>query len=64
MFESLIMLLEYMNIQANLYYCGDTKCYYGELLNTDNAVVVQASSRQDAIIALHAVIEQSLAQFK
>jgi hypothetical protein len=58
------MLLEYMDIQANLYYCGDTKCYYGELLNINNTVVVQASSRQDAIIALHNVIEQWLSQFK
>lgn len=64
MFESEAMLLEYMNIQANLYYCGNTKCYYGELLNINNVIVVQASSKQDAIIALQIVIEQCLAQFK
>ncbi len=58
------MLLEYLNIQANLYYCGGTKCYYGELLNINKAIIVQASSKQDAIIALHAVIEQWLSQFK
>lgn len=54
------MLLEYMNIQANLFYCSGTKCYYGELLNINNIIVVQASSKQDVIVALHLVIEQWL----
>ncbi len=64
MFEFQTMLLEYMNIQANLYYCGNTKSYCGELLNINNTIVVQASSKQDAIFAIHLAIEQWLSQLK
>lgn len=58
------MVLEYMNIQANLYYCGATKSYCGELLNINNMIIVQASSKQDAIIAIHFAIEQWLSQLE
>lgn len=58
------MLLEYCNVQANIYYCGSTKSYYGEVLNIEAVIVVQASSKQDAIAAVYIAIQQWLAHFQ
>lgn len=51
------MLLKYRKLAVSLYYCPKTKVFYGEILNTENCITFQATTRRRAIEAMRMAVD-------
>ena len=55
------MIIEYKKMRAHIVYSGITKSYYGEMLDAGDVIIaVQASSKQELILAMRRAIDQYL----
>lgn len=60
MCSNIVMIMQHKQISAEIIYSAATKSYYGELLDIDQSVCFQATSKHEALALMQKLVEEWL----